>query len=203
MLCRFGGRQSMCSGVAGSTQAAPPGKTLSVWMFRDALRRGPRSDGCIMTKTLCSRLQALRSFGPAGLALALFVGARFTSLAAPPANDNCAGAVVIPGTVSQASPFFGPVVSIADATSTGEATLNNSCQPVVSRGLWYRFTPVNAGFYTISTCAGATTVDDTVMAIYTSSGGCAGPFVQVACNDDLCGPSGLQAAITSSLLADT
>src|SRR6266487_3892116 len=156
-----------------------------------------------MTETIYSSLRALRWVGPFGLALAVFIGTHSTLIAAPPANDNCAGAVVIPGTVSPASPFFGPVVSIAAATSTGESALNNSCQPVVSRGLWYRFTPVNAGFYTISTCAGATTVDDTVMAIYTSVGGCAGPFVQVACNDDLCGPSGLQAAITSALLADT
>ena len=135
-------------------------------------------------------------------ALLVFLGAHPTSAVAAPANDNCAGAVNIQN-VTPASPFFGPVVSIATATSTGEASLNNSCQPVVSRGLWYRFTPVNSGFYTVSTCAGATTVDDTVMAIYTSAGGCSGPFVQVACNDDLCGPSGLQAAITTSLLADT
>ncbi len=156
-----------------------------------------------MTVTFYSGLRALRCVLPFGLALAVFIGAQSMLVAAAPTNDNCSGVVVIPGTVSPGSPFFGPVVSIAAATSTGEAALNNSCQPVVSRGLWYRFTPMNPGFYTISTCAGATTVDDTVMAIYTSSGGCAGPFVQVACNDDLCGPSSTQAAITASLLADT
>src|SRR2546422_3866684 len=156
-----------------------------------------------MTESIYSSLRALRCARPFGLALAAFIGVHSSLVAAAPANDNCAGAVVIPGTVSPGSPFFGPVVSIAAATETGEAMLNNSCQPVVSRGLWYRFTPMTAGFYTISTCAGATTVDDTVMAIYTSAGGCNGPFAQVACNDDLCGPSGLQAAITASLLADT
>src|SRR6266540_1212456 len=165
-----------------------------------------------MTETIRSSLPGLRRVLPFGLALAVFIGAHSTLIAAGPANDNCAGAVVIPPNVSQGSPFFGPVVSIAAATSMGETSLTNACQSFVSRGLWYRFTPMNAGFYTITTCstcagatsmAGATTVDDTVMAIYTSAGGCAGPFVQVACNDDLCGPSSLQASITASLLADT
>jgi len=156
-----------------------------------------------MTTNFFSSLGALRGIVPFGMALAAFIGAHSSSAVAAPANDNCTGAVVIPGTVSPGSPFFGPVVSITSASNTGEASLTNSCQPVVSRGLWYRFTPMNSGFYTISTCAGATTVDDTVMAIYTSGGGCNGPFAQVACNDDLCGPSGLQAAITASLLADS
>ena len=156
-----------------------------------------------MTKSNFPSHRALRGVSRLGVALAAFVGAHLTLAAAAPANDNCAGAVVIPGNVSPASPFFGPVVSIAAANSTGEGSLTNACQSLVSRGLWYRFTPVNAGFYTISSCAGATTVDDTVMAIYTSAGGCSGPFVQVACNDDLGGSCGFQAAINTQLLADT
>src|SRR5881296_375717 len=153
-----------------------------------------------MTKTSFCRLRTLRAVGLSMVGLAAALGAQSPVAAAAPVNDNCAGAVVIPGVITPVSPFFGPVVSIASATSTDEASLTNSCQPVVSRGLWYRFTPANAGSYTISTCAGATTVDDTVMAIYTSAGGCAGPFAQVACNDDSCL---LKAAITASLLADT
>src|SRR6185369_3945520 len=75
------------------------------------------------------------------------------------------------------------------------------------------FTPKNTAFYTISSCAegaAATTVPDTLMAIYTSSGGCAGATNELpstasssGCADDSCGPGFTQAAITTQLSADT
>jgi len=53
----------------------------------------------------------------------------------------------------------------------------------VSRSIWYRFTPTTTGSYGISACASdgtASTADDTVMAIYTSStSACGGVFTQV------------------------
>lgn len=135
---------------------------------------------------------------------------RTTPLVAP-SNDTCVGAEVIPG----GGPFpylTGVTADITDATTTGDPPLP-SCQNVVSRSIWYTFTPTTTSTYTISSCADAptgTTVDDTVMAIYTSSGGCAGPFTELStggvtdgCDDDSCMTEALQAVITTQLNAGT
>ena len=98
--------------------------------------------------------------------------------AAIPSNDTCAGALPISPTLPACSAV---VADITDATTTGDPTLP-SCQTNVSRSVWFTFTPSSTGYYRITTCAdqgAATTVDDTVMAIYTSSGGCAGPFTEI------------------------
>jgi hypothetical protein len=129
---------------------------------------------------------------------------------AAPANDLCSGAEVIPG----AGPF--PALSsvtanISDATTTGDPVAVPSCAFAggpVSRSIWYSFTPAATASYTLSVCADtptATTVDDTVMAIYTSAGGCAGPFTQVpgGCDEDSCGVEGLQSTIVIGLTAST
>lgn len=108
---------------------------------------------------------------------------------APPPNDTCAGAFVIP---AGPYPVFGALTpDITSATQAGDPPAP-TCQPNVSRGVWYRFTPAVTGTYAISTCADegtATTVDDTVLAVYASSNGtCAGTFTEVAggCDDDSC-----------------
>jgi hypothetical protein len=127
-----------------------------------------------------------------------------------PANDQCAGAIVIPG----AGPFpaLTPVTAdISDATSTGDPVAVPSCAFAggpVSRSTWYAFTPSATASYTISACADSptsTTIDDTVMAIYTSAAGCVGPFTQVpgGCDEDLCGVEGLQSVITINLNSGT
>ncbi len=121
-------------------------------------------------------------------------------LVAPP-NDQCAGAEVIPG--AGPFPLFTAVTAdITDATLTGDPPAP-SCQTNISRSIWYRFTPTATAIYDFSTCASdltATTVDDTVMAIYTSStGACGGVFTQVplACDDDSCPSEALQSTITN------
>ena len=120
-----------------------------------------------------------------------------------PANDLCSGASVIPA----AGPF--PLLTavtpdITGATTTGDPSVP-SCQTcitgVVSRSIWYAFTPAATATYAISSCADAptgSTVDDTVMAIYTSTGGCAGPFTELpqACDDDGCVSEDLQSVIS-------
>src|SRR5207249_1967139 len=78
---------------------------------------------------------------------------------------------------------------------------------------WYSFTPTASGCYSLSSCPGAptsSTVDDNVLTVYTSGGGCAGPFTEVTangcgtgCDDDSCGAGGLQAVLTTSLNAGT
>lgn len=129
-----------------------------------------------------------------------------------PANDTCAGAEVIPA----AGPFpylTAITADITDATTAGDPPLP-TCQTSVSRSIWYRFTPTATATYTISTCADAptgTTVDDTVMAIYTSStSNCGGTYTEIpisvdtdGCDDDSCASEALQSVITTRLTAGT
>ena len=117
---------------------------------------------------------------------------------AAPANDSCAAAEVIPAS----GPFPHTSALVADlrgATCTGDPPAP-SCAPSTSRSLWYTFTPTTSTSYTLSSCADAptgTTVDDTVLAVYTSTGGCAGPFTQLGCDGDACGSETLQSVITN------
>src|SRR5262245_11154305 len=110
---------------------------------------------------------------------------------APPANDVCSGAVVIP---DGPYPILSAVTSGVDQ-ATGAGDPIDSCSPnPVENGVWYRWTPSVSGQYTITTRAGATatTDGDGVMAVFTSTGGCGGTFTQLAggCNDDACHPLG-------------
>ena len=128
------------------------------------------------------------------------------NLLAVPSNDQCSGAEVIPA--AGPFPYLAPVISdISEATTAGDPPIPD-CQTFVSRSVWYSFTPADSGIYTFSTCtdrAPGTTVEDDVMAIYTSSGGCSGTFtrLQGACSDDGCGPGSLLAEVTAFLLKDT
>src|SRR5262245_2835847 len=119
------------------------------------------------------------------------------AIAAPPANDVCAQAIVVPG--AGPYPYLSPVVDLADAGISGDPPAP-SCQSSVSRSVWFAFTPAIDNEYTFSLCPEAptaTTVEDTVLAIYTSAGGCGGPFAQVAggCDDDSCALTSLQSVI--------
>lgn len=148
---------------------------------------------------------------PPGMVLLLLTLVCFLSLiagtgTAAPANDNCAGAELIPG----AGPFphRTAVTDITTATTavTDPPITNSYLATRVIRSVWYRFTPSVTALYTITTCSDAgisTTVEDTVMGIYTSAAGCAGPFVPLGLGDEDCGPNSSQASITMQLLADT
>jgi hypothetical protein len=129
----------------------------------------------------------------------------------PPSNDNCSGAEVIPG----AGPFpllTSVVADITEATRDADPP-NPSCQTSLSRSIWYTFMPSTTAIYTISSCADAptaTTVDDTVIGVYTSAGGCAGPFTQIptsggssGCDDDSCASEDNQAVVVSELAGGT
>ncbi|HKR60354.1 MAG TPA: hypothetical protein VJS64_11525, partial [Pyrinomonadaceae bacterium] len=103
---------------------------------------------------------------------------------------------------------------ISSATTTGDPAIA-SCTfqgGPVSRSIWYSFTPSTTGFYRVSTCATGTgsTVDDTVLGIYTSPSACAGPFTELptdassdGCDDDSCVTEALQSVLTTSLNAGT
>jgi hypothetical protein len=127
--------------------------------------------------------------------------------AAPPPNDVCAGAELIPA--NGPFPHLTVIRDISSATTNGDPAAP-SCityDPTnLTRSVWYLFTPAASGRYLISSCSDAptaTTVDDTVMAIYAAPNRCAGPMVQIngGCDDDTCGRSGFQAAITANLAA--
>ena len=140
---------------------------------------------------------------PVRLAMYFFLLSSGISFAAPapPPNDLCSGAEVIPG----AGPF--PYLSlripdISSATTNGDPVLlpTDPCYEVVSRGIWYKFTPATAGYYVLSVNDTATTVADTDMALYTSVKGCEGPFNLITCNDDA---GFTQSALGANLLAGT
>ena len=131
-----------------------------------------------------------------------------SSRAQAPANDLCSGAQVLSG--AGPFPIWSAVVDITEATLVGNppdpATCQNGFNSDASRSVWYRFSPVQSGPYLISLCSEAptlTTVEDTILAVYTSAGGCSGPFTEVAggCNDDFCGPDGFQSAVILDLQA--
>jgi peptidase C25-like protein len=132
---------------------------------------------------------------------------------APPANDTCAGAELIP--TSGPFPHLTAVTDTTMATSAGDPP-SPSCPFTpftLSRSIWYSFTPSVTAQYTFSSCAGTptgTTVVDTVMAIYTSTGGCGGTLTELpggiftdGCDDDSCAVEALQAVITTQLNAGT
>ena len=141
-------------------------------------------------------------------ALLTLVSGFFLSVlaAAPPVNDTCAGALIIPR--SGPFPHLTPVVDATAATVAASDPLpsNPFLIPGVTRSVWYQFTPAAAGSYTLSTCSdagSATTVNDTVLGVYTSVAGCLGPFTWVGEGDEECGPSGSQASVSLTLSADT
>ena len=100
----------------------------------------------------------------------------------PEDSDDCAAAVVIPGS----GPFpYGVLVNSESATAQGtDPAMPTTCVPAgtgTAVSLWFEFTPDAAGTYEISTCG---TSVDTVLAVFT--GPACGPYELVAggCNDD-------------------
>jgi hypothetical protein len=124
---------------------------------------------------------------------------------APPANDQCAGAEVIPA--AGPFPYSTATTDTTDATSTGDP-LAPSCLTggfFLLRSVWYVWTPSVSAQYIIATCnpPTSTTVSDTMMGIYTASGACSG-FSQFQCNDDTLGcGTDFQSKVTENFVAGT
>ncbi len=75
----------------------------------------------------------------------------------PPAHDSCANAEVIPaGPLPYFGSMSGNLVSASPVTLVGTACTTNSGSAGTSRDVWYSFTPVESGAYTISTCNNVT-----------------------------------------------
>ncbi|MDB6123149.1 MAG: hypothetical protein JWQ71_2142 [Pedosphaera sp.] len=162
--------------------------------------------GCIINGMIfgCNKLRGWRKsawFMRVGfIAMACLLVLTGRASAVPPANDTCAGAEVIPP--SGPFPYFSTVTAdVTGATTSGDPLAPTCVAGSISRSIWYRFTPSATKLYTISSGDDtATTVFDTVMAVYTSTGGCGGLYTRFACNDD---SGGLRAAISATLNAGT
>jgi len=132
----------------------------------------------------------------------LFFSALFA--AAQPANDRCAGAIVIPG----AGPFPAKTLSqiLDGATTVGDPPFPppaTSFDTNITQSVWYKFTPAVSGLYTVSTGFDTETsppnFKDTTMVMYTAAADCTN-FTIYAYNED----SGLlRAAISTNLNAGT
>src|SRR6185503_13583924 len=125
---------------------------------------------------------------------------------APPANDTCGGAQVVPA--AGPFPYLSTAVNLLEATNTGDPSIDCAYLGLYSRGVWYRFAPTQGGIYTFSTCAGGapgTTRTDTVLGVFTLSGACGTGSSQLACNDDgVCAaPLNRQSSVTMALTAGT
>ncbi len=135
---------------------------------------------------------------PVELAPTLTASGTLSPAQIPPANDLCAGAEVIPS----AGPFphLSDTHDLTDATTTGDPPLP-SCQTNVSRSIWFRFTPAVSGSYNLTLCAESapgSTLDDTVLAVYTATGDCAGFNEEAdACDDDSCAVQDLQSVVSN------
>ncbi len=110
----------------------------------------------------------------------------FTTLAPPPANDDCVNAIPVAcGDVITGSNVAATTENLPSQAAGGEATVDN--------GVWYVYTPTVTGEQvTASLCAG--TSFDTRIHIF--QGSCASP-VGVAGADDVCG---VQSSITWNAL---
>jgi hypothetical protein len=114
---------------------------------------------------------------------------------APPPNDGCVGAIVIPST---SFPYLTAVLSnVNEATLVGDPS--PSCIIGAARGVWYSFTPSQSGVYTFSTGNDTeTTAFDTILAVIAAAN-CGDGMIEVACNDDSGAPNnraGLEASLT-------
>jgi hypothetical protein len=106
----------------------------------------------------------------------------FTCPQPPPANDSCAGAIVLtPGAVYTDNPSDGTFIA---ATDSG---FSNSCGGLATNDVWYTVVVPSSGDLTIETgadVATGTTGNDTAMEVYTSDTDCTGIFTSVNCDDD-------------------
>jgi hypothetical protein len=140
-------------------------------------------------------------------ALLFCASVRSAPAATPATNDACADAMIIPP--SGPFPYWTPVIDIANTTTNGDLMPPGDCATNVSRGIWFKFTPAATALYTLSLGPDTLTDfgdrdNDSVLALYTTTGGCDGPFTQYACEDDAKGFAfALAAGISTNLSAGT
>ncbi|MCX8523695.1 fibronectin type III domain-containing protein [Chryseobacterium formosus] len=104
----------------------------------------------------------------------------FTTLALPPANDNCSGAIALtPGGGFAQNAATGTTIG---ATLTSDTTATTACQTTRYADTWYSVVVPASGNISIETRGvNGSPVTDTVLGVY--SGTC-GALVSVGCDDD-------------------
>jgi hypothetical protein len=118
-----------------------------------------------------------------------------TITCAPPANDLCANAQVIPGSGPFPLSVFGQNVTATDTTvlSPTITPCGGSSASSSSRDVFYSFTPAQTRTYTFTLCNAYTGTLDTIMSIHTACP--ASNANNLMCNDDGCsgtaGPSAI------------
>jgi hypothetical protein len=137
------------------------------------------------------------------VALALIVPPAALGGGPAPPNDDIAGAVVIPGN------SFPVLTSIYDVTNAGFHVSDPipTCisETVDDHSIWFSITPDQTAMYTIWAAAEgptATTVDDTVLAVYTTPTP-GSNYTQHGCDNDSAANEESQAVLTLSLTAGT
>lgn len=123
-----------------------------------------------------------------------------------PVNDNCAGALEIPSTLTPS--YLSPIIDTTLATTT--PNLRAQCvvdaRSVPSRDVWFRFTPAVSGSYIVSTASDTasslgndgTLINDTAIGIFTLPSGCGQTASQQACNDNGQGRAILSVNLTAN-----
>lgn len=111
-------------------------------------------------------------------------------------NDECAGATIVTGGVTLYSSAGATTSSLASTSCYGLCIVNDDLN-LFTNDVWFQYTAQCTGVATFSTC-GATNYD-TILAVY--SGSC-GSLVELACDDDSCGPS-LLSTISVPVVAQT
>ncbi|MDF2551337.1 MAG: hypothetical protein K0R77_612 [Chryseobacterium sp.] len=104
----------------------------------------------------------------------------FTTLALPPANDNCtAPTSITPGAAFAQNPVTGTTIG---ATLTSDTTATTACQTTRFADTWYSVVVPASGNITIETkSVVGSSVTDTVLGVYTGS---CGTLTSVGCDDD-------------------
>ncbi len=120
----------------------------------------------------------------------------------PPANDECTAAIVLDTEPGFSLPYTTSPVNIFAASVTSDpATCVASTNTI-----WYSFTPTSTDYFQFSTCAAdapATTVANTTLSVFESTGTC-GNLTLRACNDDGgVGCTGTRASVALFLNAGT
>ena len=115
-------------------------------------------------------------------------GSRSGGSLAAPGNDDCSGAIPIP---DGPYPVNSPISSSADANPQGADEGIFPCAAAPGSGtdytVWYSFTPSVSTLYTFTTCpangAVGNTVLDTVLGVFSSTGGSCPQVTNLACAD--------------------
>ncbi|NHM02644.1 T9SS-dependent choice-of-anchor J family protein [Flavobacterium difficile] len=172
--------------AANLTWSAVPSATLGYEYVLDNVATDPTGAGTSTTATtfpasgltpLTTYYFHIRSVCAAGT-FSTWSTVSFTTLATPPANDNCATAsVLVPGGV-----FATNFQVASNVGATGSTAPAPGCASYLGGDVWYSITIPASGNLTIETRPNATSpITDTGIAVY--SGSC-GALVLVECDDD-------------------